>query len=150
MIYVECNADKTLVSALGFPRREIKHAHSKGNVCKRLESSRNSKGLVDEDSFSTQPRYIEKLKLLSHEDDVKVLYDGRAQNCLIMLCPRLEEWILKVVKEVKVDIGDYNLPNDADRLHKTINIKLKNFENLIEDIKESSRMVKTLERVIKR
>jgi len=104
---------------------------------------------VDEDPFSAQPRYIEKLRLLSYEDDVKVLYDGRAQNCLIMLCPRLEEWILKVVKEVKVDIGDYNLPNDADRLHKTINIKLKNLENLIEDIKESSRLFKTLERVIK-
>jgi hypothetical protein len=145
---VECNADKTLVSALGVPRSEIKHAHSKGNVCKRLESSRNSKGLVDEDPFSTQPRYIEKLKLLSYEGEIKVLYDGRAQNCLIMLCLRLEEWILKVVKEVKVDIGDYNLPDDADRLHKTINIKLKNFESLMEDMKEKSRMLKTLEKVI--
>lgn len=149
MIYLECDADEVLVKALGVSRREIKHSSDKGDVCNRLEKNRNSKGLVDEDPGSPRPRYIEKLKLFSHESEIKVLYDEKNQNHLIVLCPRLEEWVLKAVKEVRADIGDYSLPNDADKLHEVINVKLRNFVDLLEDIKKRSRMLKTLEGLIK-
>jgi hypothetical protein len=146
MIYLECEPDKVLVKALGISRKEIKHAFSKGNVCNKLEKSRNSKGLVDEDPLRPQPTYIGKLKLHSHEKDIKLLSDENAQNYLIMLCPTLEEWILKAVKELGVNIVNFGLPDDAGKLHKIINIKLGSFENLIEDIKKrKSGMLKTLE-----
>ena len=92
---------------------------------------------------------IERLKLLSHEDDVKVLYEGKTQNHLIMVCPTLEEWILKAAKEARVDVGSYGLPYDAHDLHRTITIRLKNFENLVGDMRGRSRMLKTLERFVK-
>ncbi|MEW6686874.1 MAG: hypothetical protein AB1393_11830 [Candidatus Edwardsbacteria bacterium] len=74
MIYLECDADKVLVRALGVSRKEIICAHSIGNVCNRLRRKTNSKGLVDEDPGKIRPRYIERLKLLSYEDEIKVLY----------------------------------------------------------------------------
>lgn len=105
---------------------------------------------MDEDPFNTQPSYIEKLKFLSYEHDIKLLYDEKAQNHLIVLCPRLEDWVLKAAKEAKVSLDDYNLPNDPDNFHKVINIRIENFTRLIEDIKKKkSRMLKNLEDFIK-
>jgi hypothetical protein len=151
MIYLECDSDKALVSSLGISRKEIKHSFSKGNVCNRLLNSKNSKGLVDEDPSSTQPTYIRKLKPISNKDGIKFFCDERNENYLIMLCPRLEEWILMVAKEVSIDMSNYGLPSDACRLHSTINTntKLDSFKRLIKDIEQKSSMLKTLEGLIK-
>lgn len=149
MIYLECNPDKALVQTLGIPKKEIVHAGDKGEVCNRLKNSRNSKGMVDEDPSSPQPRYIEKLKMNSHEYDIKLLYEEKSQNHLIVLCPTLEDWILKAAKDARVNVDDYSLPDDAYELHKIINIKLEKFVQLIEDIKKQSKMLKTLEKLIR-
>lgn len=150
MIYLECKPDKALVGALGVPRKEIRHLFSKGNVCNKLEKSRNSRGLVDEDPLSTQPSYIRKLKPYSEKAGIKLLHDEDNQNYLIILCPTLEEWILEVVKEVGIDMSSYGLPDDTSRLHEAINTKLKNFKYLLDDIKQKSSMLKTLEGFVKR
>jgi hypothetical protein len=118
-------------------------------VCNRLSRTSNSKGLVDEDPLSRQPKYISKLKAISDKYEIKLLSDEKAKNNLIVLCPTLEGWILKVAEEVGIDISEYDLPNDADSLHKVINLKPKNFTKLMEDIKQESRMLKTLEGFIK-
>jgi hypothetical protein len=150
MIYLECYTDKALVRALGIHKKEIYHSGNKGNVCKNLSRNRNSIGLVDEDPFSTQPGYIGRLKVKSHRYDIKVLYDGNTQNHLIVLCPRLEDWILKSAKEAGVNVDDHSLPNEADELHKIINIKTEKFILLVEHIKKKKgKMLKTLERLLK-
>ncbi|MCZ7392012.1 MAG: hypothetical protein ABOK23_08915 [Candidatus Methanoperedens sp.] len=149
MIYLECNTDEALVRAMGVHRNEIFHSGNKGNVCKNLAKKQKSIGLVDEDPFSAQPSYIGKLKIESNKDDIKLLYDKNAQNNLIVLCPRLEDWILKAAKEARVNVKDYSLPDDADEFHKIINTKLEKFVHLIEDIKKRSKKLKTLEKLIK-
>lgn len=149
MIFVECEPDKTLVKVLGVPRKEVRHAYGKGNICNRLEKSRNSKGLVDEDPYSIQPPYISNLKLCSNEDEIEVLYEEKNQNTLILLCPKLEDWILKAVKEASIDIRNYGLPDDADKLHEAINTKIVSFENLLNDIKKRSKRLKALKKAIK-
>ena len=150
MIYLECEPDKALVKALGIPRKEIKHMFSKGNVCNRLEKTENSKGLVDEDPLSPQPSYIGKLKSLSRGHGIKLLLDEKNQNYLIVLCPRLEDWVLNVTKEAKIDVSEYGLPNDPNKLHEALNIKLDKFRDLIDKIKQKSEMLKTLEGFMKK
>ncbi len=149
MIYLECYSDEALVKAFGVHKKGIFHSYSKGNVCKKLEKGFKSKGLVDEDPFSTQPSYVGKLKTNSHEYDIKLLYDEIAKNHLIVLCPRLEDWILKAAKEAGINIKEYSLPDDANELHKIINTKLDKFIFLIEDIKKRSNMLITLEKMIR-
>jgi hypothetical protein len=150
MIYLECYTDKALVRALGIHKKEIYHSGNKGNVCKNLSKNRNSIGLVDEDPFSTQPSYIRKLKTKSQECDIKVLFDENSQNHLIVLCPRLEDWILKSAKEARVNLEEYSLPVDADELHKIINIKTDKFLLLVEHIKKKKgKMLKILEGLLK-
>ena len=151
MIYVECNPDEVLVKALGIPRREIHHSGNKPEVCKRLKKSENCTGLVDEDPSSEKLTYIDKLKLHSNDYNIKLLIDEKGKNYLIVLCPKLEEWILKAAEEAKIYTPSYGLPDDPDELHKFINTRLKNFENLIKDIiKQKSRMIKTLEGFLKK
>ncbi|MDL1956249.1 MAG: hypothetical protein LWW95_04240 [Candidatus Desulfofervidus auxilii] len=152
MIYVECDPDFVLVKSItNISKREIIHEGGKGNVCKKLKKNQNSKGLVDEDPISSQPKYVEKMKVEENfsAHGIKVLYDNSNNNYLFVLCPRLEEWILRATKEAKIDIKKYGLPNDAEKLHKIINIRIDKFERLIEDLKEKSKMVKTLRKLIK-
>jgi len=150
MIYLECEPDKALVKALGVPRKEIRHMFSKGNVCNRLEKSKSSKGMVDEDPESAQPSYIGKLKPFSSRHGIKVLLDERNQNYLIVLCPRLEDWVLNVTKEVNIDVLEYGLPSDPNKLHEVLNIKLGKFKDIIDKIRPKSEMLKTLEAFIKK
>lgn len=149
MIYVECKADKILVKVLDIPSKEIRHAHSKGNICNKLIKSKNSKGLVDEDPDSAQPSYIRNLKLCFDENGIKILHDEMNRNSLILLCPRLEEWLLWAIKEEGTDLRNYGLPDDANELHKVINIKVINFENLLRDIKKQNKRLKVLDKAIK-
>ena len=152
MIYTECKPDSVLVKTLGIPKKEIIHLGGKAEVCKQLEKRENWKGLIDEDPFSIQPSYLKRLKMRVNLSNYgfKVLYDNCNNNDLIVLCPRLEEWVLKATKEAQIDIKRYNLPDDGEHLHKEININIDKFEKLIKDLRGKSRQIKALEKSIKK
>ena len=142
MIYVECKPDFTLVKSItGIPKREIIHAGGKSEVCKRLEKNKNHKGVVDEDPWSVQPPYLKKLETKENLSDYELkLLDDNNDNRLIVLCPRLEDWILKTAKEADVDVRKYNLPEDPTKLHEVINNKIDKFDDLIENLKDHERL----------
>ncbi len=151
MIYTECKPDSALVNALGISKREIIHLQGKPEVCKQLAKRENWKGMIDEDPFSVQPPYLKGLPVketLSGDYGFRVLHDTSKNNDLIVLCPRLEEWVLEAAKRADIDIKRYNLPDDGEQLHKEINIDLSKFERLVNDLKEKSKMMKALERAI--
>lgn len=151
MIYVECKPDFKLVECLLGTEKEIKHAMGKNRICNKLRKERNCTGLIDEDPGRSQHPYLKQLSPESNlsRDRLKTLHDDRNKNHLIVLCPRLEEWVLKAAKEAKIDIKRYNLPDDGERLHKVININIDKFEKLIKDLRGKSRMMKALEKSIK-
>ena len=100
----------------------------------------NSVGLIDEDPFSVQPRYIKKLEILenSQKFGIRVLFDKTRSNYIIVLSPRLEEWIIKASGEAKIDLEKYNLPGDGNKLHKVINSNLTKFESLLGELIDKS------------
>jgi len=150
MIYIECKADYTLVTSItDLSRKDIVHGSNKGNICKQLRGQRNCKALLDQDPLSAQPRYLKEARVESDlsQYDLKLLH-GTNNNYLVILCPRLEAWILKSAKEASVDVSKYDLPNDEGKLHGLINISLEKFENLLEDLKGSSGRLKALKRLL--
>lgn len=150
MIYLECYTDEALVKALGVHNNDIFHSGNKGNVCKNLAKVQKSIGLVDEDPSSAQPSYIGKLKAKSNTDDMKLMFDEKNKNYLVILCPRLEDWILKAAKQSKINMKDYNLPDDAYELHKVNFKSMKNFTKLIEDMeKRKCTMLRALSTLLK-
>ena len=152
MIFVECKPDLALVKSLtNISRRGITHEFKgKGEICNRLKKQTNCKGLIDEDPSSGQPRFVKEARLENDlsEHDIKVLRHSSTDNHLIVLCPRLEEWTLNAAREARIDVRKYNLPNDAARLHREINISLDKFEDLLEDLRDSSDRLKTLKRLL--
>jgi len=140
------------VRTLGLSKKQIICQQGKPEVCKQLGKQENWIGLVDEDPFSVQPSYLKRMPM--KEDlpvyGLKILKDTSKNNDVIILCPRLEEWILKAAKEAKIDIKRYNLPDDGYQLHKVINFNLRKFEKLVNDLKGKSEMIKALEISIKR
>ena len=154
MIYVECKPDLALLrSVTTIPRREIVHEFKgKYEICRLLEKNRNGKALVDEDPQAIQPGYIVRIQKGQQKDDSpqhhsRVLYDASNNNHLVLLCPRLEEWVLAAAREADQDVRRYRLPDNAAALHREINLRLDNFQRLLDDLKGSNRL-KTLSRLL--
>lgn len=145
MIFIECYNDEVLMKALGFKRREWKHEYSKGNVCNSLFKNTDSIGIIDEDPSWSQPSYLKNL----HRDEIYIsqniilYHDNSRKNCLVMICPNLEGWILKITQQAKITLSIYNLPGTEKELH-AIGMnknKLRNLANLIKDLKQSEMLL---------
>lgn len=138
MIFVECKPDFILVQTVGGINKKgiIHELKGKGAVCSRLSTQTNCMGLVDDDPDSPQPPYIKKSQLYSHisQHDIKILCDRNHNNFIIVIIPRLENWILRAASVASVDVRDYDLPNDWRELHRTVNSKLDNYETLLNDL----------------
>lgn len=150
MIYVECKPDFTLVNCItGIPRREIIHQRGKSRVCRKLEGQKNCRGLVDEDPSSPQPAYMKKVRLESDlfQHGLKVFHDESNRNHLFILCPKLEDWILKAAEEAHLSMKKYGLPDDSEKLRRVINLDPSKFEKLLTDLKSSERL-KTLGKLL--
>ena len=110
---VECEADITLVKSLIFiSRKNIIHGGNKPGVLETLERRQNCKGMVDEDPWSIQPPKIYRFQEKEYFPGsmLRILRNTNRNNYLIILCPRLEDWILEAAKESNVDVETYNLP----------------------------------------
>lgn len=152
MIYVECKPDQTLVQTLtGLPTREIIHEQNKFEVMKKLGNGMNTRGMIDEDPGSNQPAYLNRMQVFSElsQDGLKVLRDEDKGNQVILLCPRLEECIIRAASDAHVDLRDqrYNLPNTASRLHREITFDLRKMTRLVQALRDSHRL-RTLQQLL--
>lgn len=149
---VECKPDQTLIEILTrTPKRNIIHSGNKSGVIIHLiKNYEDSKGVIDEDPNSRKPRSLQKFREIeTFEDfDIKILGYADRNNYLVILNPRLEDWILRCAKESYVDIRAYGLPDDAIRLHEEINLQLNKFERLIRDLMKRSRRLKFLKKIL--
>jgi len=140
-VYVECKPDELLVKRLGVPRKII-HAGNKTEVCKHLKNIENSLGVVDEDPYSEQPEYLRDLiangTTILDRNDIKVLDDKERNNRLIILCPRLEDWVIRTAKDAGIELEKFGLPDDPNRLHRIINSNLDKFEIFLEALLHSN------------
>lgn len=150
MIYVECKPDFVLTN-LFVSKKEIIHAGNKSEVIKCLRKRNDCKGMIDEDPGHPQPSYLREFNLVKESSDlgIRILKDKR-DNYLIVLCPRLEEWILNSAKERKIDIKkDYRLPTEENKFHAVVNANISKFELLVKELKNKSLRFKKLEEYFK-
>lgn len=98
---VECKNDERFVIELIRKKSgSIIHARGKPNVLKNLERCNNCLGLIDEDPISNQLPRLRGVKLEPVGYDVKVgKYKG---NIIVVLCPRLEEWVANVARNTGI------------------------------------------------
>ena len=120
MIYVECKPDELLVRQVtNLPRRQVIHeAKGKGGVFNRLMRYRNLVAMVDEDPGATQPTYMRHLSLNQDMANLglRLYFDSSRNHRVVVLCPRLEEWLLRAAGDLEFDMErTYRLPSRGKR-----------------------------------
>ena len=117
-VLVECYPDAALLRALGVSKKRLRHERCKGEVVKRVRKFDCATGLIDEDPASAQPRDLDNYKQVQAEEGLRLLARRDDKNKrLIILCPRLEDWLIHRARTARVRPEDYDLPSDPDRLH---------------------------------
>ncbi|MGB8781415.1 MAG: hypothetical protein WCD81_12305 [Candidatus Bathyarchaeia archaeon] len=149
---MECKADLTLLSILGVPTERIEHAGNKSGVVRKLirgvrhTNYENSVGMVDEDPRSLQLPDLKKFQATEIDEahKIRLLQYRWLNNHLLILCPRLEEWIVEASREAGTSPSLYDLPDNPVALHELINLNVRNFERLLGDITEASDRIRNL------
>ena len=144
MIYVECDPDQVLVQVLtGWPTRKIIHEHGKYRLMAKLSKLENTRAMVDEDPNSNQPAYFNRMQVGQEFSSMglRVLRDESRANQVVVLCPRLEEWVIRGANEAGISLNNrrYNLPASLGALRRVINMDLRKVERLVEDLADSPR-----------
>lgn len=135
-VHLECKPDEAMAMCLGIPRRIITHHNDKGRVCKKLKIEQGIIGMVDQDPGAPQPHYLLGLENLPHITKYGLieLVDRNRDNVLIIVCPRLEDWIVDIARRQQIKLREFGLPDKPNDLHKVINTKLDGFKRLIEHL----------------
>lgn len=135
-MYVEGKPDEVLVQGLCISRRLIGNGNHKSGVLKHITQTKGLLGIVDEDPDAAQSRskLMNEFRFIEKRYQI-ALYEHQSNgNQLIVLCPELEAWILRAVKASKVNISQFNLPNNPSALHRVVNTRLPNLEKLINEL----------------
>jgi hypothetical protein len=118
MLYVECYPDEVLARTLGVPRREVKYEHGKGNITNRLSKLPAGTGMLDEDAGGFQPRELRNYRRVKQTGKLVLMeHANSSAKRLVLVCPRLEEWLYERAAACGVNPGDFSLPDTAARLH---------------------------------
>jgi len=117
-IAVECYADEAVLRALGVPRKQLLHEARKGEVFNWLKENAGAVGMVDEDPNSTQPHDLNNYQETDATEGLRLLARrGKSGQRLIMVCPRLEDWLIQRARKCGVDPKHFHLPSTAKELH---------------------------------
>jgi hypothetical protein len=137
MIYVECNTDRILIYVLtNKTPNEVEHCTGKGGVLEKLEYFGGSVGVIDKDPEAQQDSRIKNFNFVGSKFSLELYEDKDRNNKLIVLCPRLEDWILEIVKEEDINLNNFGFSEDSNRFHKQANLNLNKFQTLLHKLIE--------------
>jgi hypothetical protein len=133
MIYIECDADEVLIRELGFGRKQFIHEGGKFEICNRLQKVQDSIGLIEYDSGQSNPPYLNKCTLLekSQKNGIEIYLHKNSGNKLLVIHNDLEDWIIKISNSNGVNVSDFGLEDNRDRMHRMMPGKINNFKRLV-------------------
>lgn len=137
-VFVECKPDEALVVALGATKRDVTHYQGKDELMKALLKRQDVTGVVDEDPFSSQPSYLKRMAAGETTDGVRLLTDTQRNHRLLLICPRLEEWLVAAAKESGLSLQNFGFHAvDGYSLHGEINERIGSLQRLITSLLET-------------
>ena len=147
MLLLECKPDEVLAWRLGRAKRDCLHQNDKGRVCNRLKKTEGLVAMIDEDPGSAQPTYLGTLKLVEEGNGLRILADAERGHRIVIVQPRLEEWIIATAKAAEVKMADFGLSERGNELHREITSRLFAFGRLLDALleKESPRLLRLRE-----
>ncbi len=150
MMLVECKPDKLFIKKITGISKII-HEAGKAKICNKLNKYKGFIAVLDEDPGRSQHPYIKKLEeYKSNCPNIKILKDPKG-NYVVLICPRLEDFVVNVARRNGIDLREFNLPTDPDELHEIINLNLEKFERLLDSLintREFSCLRSSLKKII--
>lgn len=118
-VLVECDADEVVLLNLGVVKKQLSHFGGKNKVINHLRNLPGAVGVVDEDPASIQhPDLNASYRQMESAEGLRLLTrQGRGGQRLVMICPKLEDWLIQRAKSSGIRPEDYGLPGDPDKLH---------------------------------
>lgn len=139
---------KSLLRSLGIPRKKILLLGPKGNVIKKLKNLPDYIGMVDEDphSIQTQSHELANYQEIANDMGLRLLLNKHGNKKIIILCPKIEDWLLQRAKSSNIDLKHYYLPNNSKELKKITNYDSKDgFKRFLSELKEKDKGMKLLQ-----
>jgi len=118
-VLVECNADEIVLRNIGVLKKQLFHFGGKDKLINRLRNLPGAVGVVDEDPASIQhPDLKASYRQAESAEGLRLLArQGSGGQRLVMICPKLEDWLIERAKSSGIRPEDYGLPSDPDHLH---------------------------------
>ncbi len=90
-------------------------------------------GWIDQDPTANHHPYYKAMcaKPVSDKLGLMYCYNNKRNNKLIIVKPKLEDWIIGIAHSKGINLEDYELSNDPDELHKLINFRISKFQELL-------------------
>ena len=149
---VEDAPHKSLLQSLGIPRKGILLFGSKGNVIKKLKDCPGDMGMVDEDpqSIQTQPHELANYQEVGRSEGLRLLARiGHNKQKLVVLCPRIEDWLIQRAKLSDIDPKQYYLPSTPRELKGLVHYEQKDgFRRFLAELKERDKGMHLLSQYI--
>jgi len=86
--------------------------------------------------------------LIESDDNFEIYVDETKKNKLIVLCPKLEGWLIKACEEISIDLDKYKLSKDENRLHAIVNLNMTKLEKIITMLSGRSPIYMKLEKYL--
>lgn len=135
-LFLECKPDEVLARVAGVSSRAIVHSPGKGGVSRLLRGHSGVTGMVDEDLGSAEPRSLAHYVEVSDAHGLRLRIDKGRNNRLVVVCPKLEDWVIKTAKASNVKMAEYSLSDNPRDLHADVNTRLANLERLLRELLE--------------
>jgi len=118
-VLIECNADYIVLRNIGVQKKQLFHFGGKDKLINRLRNLPGAFGVVDEDPASIQhPDLKASYRQTDSAEGLHLLArQGSGGQRLVMICPKLEDWLIQRAKSSGIRPNDYGLPSDPDKLH---------------------------------
>jgi hypothetical protein len=117
MVFVEGAADRCLLTILGVPCRQVRIENGRDRVLGRLRTNPSAIGMVDEDPGSKPSRDLGNYRQVEADRGLRLLIRQGSGQRLIVLCPRLEDWLIQQAKSSGIRPEDFGLSGNPRRLH---------------------------------
>ena len=149
-VLVECDADEAVLRALGLPRKQLLHFGGKYELVKKLKERAHDLGMVDEDPGKVQPQDMGSYRQTDSAEGLHLLTrQGSAGQRLVIVCPKLEDWLIQRAKSSGIRPEDYGLPSDPDHLHSIPRYEQKDgFRRFLDELNERDKGMHRLRRCI--
>lgn len=141
-VLIECDNDEALVRGVLGSGVSVRHHSGKSTVSQRLQEQKMpTRAMVDEDPDSNQPSYLKSLgrrRFPSH--GLVLLRDPKRGHLVVVLSPRLEDWLLATAQAAGVHVEEFDLPTDVAQFKHAARNNPSKFAMLIRKLASTPRV----------